>query len=529
MTDPTKPLVIFVPGLFASTLAPAEGGLKRKWNPPLSGFLSLAQGKLGHKDLKLPTTWTINEEGIYIQDEDDIKADGCLRVVQNKLLVFLEALHNNSLIDLHKIVWDWRRSFEESEGKIAEEIASICSNDSRKASLLTHGSGAMLSWPTISRNPEWFSSWMNTSGLTLHGNSKYLKEFNHGLTQMVGKKPLIKALSEDAIFSFPGLYSYFPIKGEPLLEGHGETNLVKPDGSYCTFDEIDLHNVSTWEELSLGIFAWKEDEVSQEEKDHIQHSLDAAKRFRKMYFVREGGPEDNSYLEKDLSAYDHLKITCYGNDQFQTHSAYEVNLEEKSIDVSKSKVTCAGDKSLPGTTWQTIPGGLKADIVMSEKRSTHVTMVNDKKLRYLLMDTFFEEDEDKKALCAHILKGMEEGTDQAKLIAAVFLIFSFILGYGGLKLVIDVVGFLYPAYMTLQYDPRVAPQDAVQWLTYWIVYYTLYMTEGLLPFIFTTIPYYYSAKMGVYLWLAHPDTNGARVVFNQLIRPTLEKRKKKGE
>jgi receptor expression-enhancing protein 5/6 len=171
----------------------------------------------------------------------------------------------------------------------------------------------------------------------------------------------------------------------------------------------------------------------------------------------------------------------------------------------------------------------KADIVMSEKRSTHVTMVNDKKLRYLLMDTFFEEDEDKKALCAHILKGMEEGTDQAKLIAAVFLIFSFILGYGGLKLVIDVVGFLYPAYMTLQYDPRVAPQDAVQWLTYWIVYYTLYMTEGLLPFIFTTIPYYYSAKMGVYLWLAHPDTNGARVVFNQLIRPTLEKRKKKGE
>eukprot|EP00980_Cylindrotheca_fusiformis_P026553 scaffold16396_cov140-Cylindrotheca_fusiformis.AAC.14 len=528
MTDPTKPLVIFVPGLYASTLAPAEGGLKRTWNPPLSGFLSLAQGKLGHSDLKLPTSWTKNEEGDFVQDEDGIRANGCLRMVQNKLLVFLEALHKNSLIDLHKVVWDWRRSFEESEAKIAEEIALIYNNDSRKISLLTHGSGAMLSWPTVSRNPEWFSSWVNISGMVLYGNSKYLKEFNHGLTQMVGKKPLIKALSEEAIFTFPGLYSYFPVKGEPGIE-NGGSNFVKPDGSYYTLDEIDLHSVSTWEKLSLGIFAWKEDTVTEEEKDHLQHCLDAAKRFRQQYFVREGGPQHASFLNKDKTAYDHLKITCYGNDKFRTHSAFEVDLEEKLIDVSKSRVTCAGDKSLPSTTWQTIPGGLNSEIVMSEKRSTHVTMVNDAKLRYLLMDSFFEEGSDKKILCAEILQRMEDDNYQAKLVAAVFLIFSFILGYGGLKLVIDVVGFLYPAYMTLHYDPEASPQDAVQWLTYWIVYQTLYITEGLFPFIFKNIPYYFSAKMGVYLWLVHPDTNGARVVFNQLIRPTLEKRRKKEE
>ncbi|CAJ1940420.1 unnamed protein product [Cylindrotheca closterium] len=533
MEDPNKPLVIYVPGLYGSKLVPLEGGRKRKWNPPVSGIVSALHGKPGHKDLALPVSWDTNEDGDYVQDEDDIYAYDCVKGVQGKMLTFLEGLDQNGLIELHKVVWDWRRTFEETEKLVAEEIASICKEDDRKATLITHGCGAMITWPTISSNPEWFSTWVNAAGWTLYGSTKHLKELNLGLThellQVIAKKPILKALSEEAIYSFAGLYSFLPVRGEAVLEGQSETGLVKSDGTFCSFSDIDLHNVFTWEQYSLGIFAWKKEEVTLEEKAHIQYCLDAAKRFRTKHFVRSGNrdPSDPSYLDKDASAYEHLKIVCYGNDQIATHNAFEVNKDEKVISVAKSKVTSAGDKSLPTGSWQTIPGGLEREIIESEKRSTHMSMINDKKLRYVVMDALFVEDSGSRTQCQQILKEMEDETDQAKLVAAIFLIFSFILGYGGLKLMIDVLGLLYPAYMTLQYDPVVAPQDAVQWMTYWLVYSSLNMIEGLFPIVFMHIPYYFSAKMGIMIWLCHPDTMGAKVIFNQLLRPMIDKESNK--
>jgi receptor expression-enhancing protein 5/6 len=511
MTDEDKPIIIFVPGLYGSALGPASGGMKRRWNPPTSGIVSLAtcKGK-GHLDIKLPITWSENEEGVYVQDEDDITAEGCLKVIQNKLLDYLDTLHKNNLIDFFKIVWDWRRSFEETEKTISEDIKSICSSGSRKVILISHGTGSMICWPTINKNPEWFQAWVSTSGVTQYGSTKYLKEFDQGLARLIGKKPLIKVMSEEAYFSFAGLYSYFPVKGEQI-EGPGESNLVKADGTYYNLDDIDLHNVSTWEKLSLGIFKWKEEPVTEEEKKHLQHALDAAKRFRKKHF----GPDIS--LEKDIGAYAHLKIICFGNDKFKAHSAFQVNADETAINVSKSEVTSAGDMSVAATTWQTIPGGLEPEVVMAERFSTHFTMVNDRKLRYLLMDIFFEKEDDKKASCAEILKAMDQDRDQTKLIAAIFLIFSFLLGYGGLKVFVDLVGFLYPAYMSLQYNPKVNTDDAIQWMSYWLVYFTMYMTEGLFPALFKQVPYYFSIKMGIYVWLCHPDTHGAKVLYDELI------------
>src|SRR6056300_1169232 len=107
------------------------------------------------------------------------------------------------------------------------------------------------------------------------------------------------------------MYSFLPTQGETVLEEQSETGLVKPDGSFCSFEDVDLHNVFTWNQYKIGIFAWK-DEVTLEEKAHIQYCLDAAKRFRKKHFVRSGlPPNDPSYLAKDPSAYEHLKIVCY--------------------------------------------------------------------------------------------------------------------------------------------------------------------------------------------------------------------------
>ena len=397
----TKPLVLFVPGLYSSTLEPAGGSLgclREKWNPPSSLLLSFLKANGGHAGLKLPITWSKNEEGIFVQDEDDIEAVDCLSFVQDKLLHFLETLHKNDLIELHKVVWDWRRSFEEAESKVASKIESICSKDSRKATVLSHSTGAMLTWPTISRNPEWFSSWVNAAGCLLEGSNLFLADYDHGWSMS-----FVQMLSKEDYFSFAGLCSYFPVKGE-LCGGAGETNYIAPDGSYYSQDDFDIYDVATWEEFKIGIFAWKKGGVTAEEREHLKHSLATAKRFRQTNLLKEGNPRDPKFLHKDPSAYDHLKIICYGTDKEQTHSAYELNMEDKSMDVSKSKVTSNGDGTLFTSNWQTVPGGLKGDIVMAEEGSNHVSLVNDKRLHDVLLDTFFDGDELKKASATSLLK-----------------------------------------------------------------------------------------------------------------------------
>lgn len=406
MVDDSKPLVFFVPGLYSSTLLHSTsfsrglaGFFRDKWNPPKSVlFPSLVKGNKGHPDLALPITWTKNEDGVYVQDRDEFEAHACLASVQDKLLQFLETLHTNGLIELHKVLWDWRRSFEEAEKKVSSKIESICSGDSRKAIVLTHSTGAMLTWPTISKHPEWFSSWVNAAGCLLQGSNLFLSDFADGWF-----KSFLNVLSKECFFTFSGLYSYFPLKGE-RIGGEGQSNFIAPDGSYYSQDDIDVYDVSTWEELKLGIFAWKHaNDVTEEERLHLKHSLDTAKRFRQTILVKNGKPDDPSFLDKDPSAYDHLKIICYGTDKRRTHSAYEVNLEEKIINVSKSKVKTSGDGTLFTTNWQTVPGNLRRDIVLTDEGSNHITLVNDKKLHDLLLDAFFAGDKLKKASAISLL------------------------------------------------------------------------------------------------------------------------------
>jgi receptor expression-enhancing protein 5/6 len=104
------------------------------------------------------------------------------------------------------------------------------------------------------------------------------------------------------------------------------------------------------------------------------------------------------------------------------------------------------------------------------------------------------------------------------------LVSTFILGFGGLKLVTDLVGFLYPAYMSfksMESSPKGVPDDATQWLTYWVIFSSLTVIEGLFTFIVNLIPFYHVIKMGLIIWLYHPKTTGAEVIYNQIVRPKI--------
>ena len=383
--------------MYSSNLRSTAGGcLRDRWNPPRSLLLTLSKLNNGHNGLKLPITWSKNNHGVYVQDKDDVEAAECLQFVQSGLLTFLDTLHINGLIELHKIVWDWRRSFEETEQEIAKKIETICSS-SRQATILTHSTGALLAWPTISRHPEFFSCWINAAGCLLKGNNLFLSDFDRGY--MMGS---LRMLSKEAFFTFPGLYSYFAILGEEF-GGTGESDLIDSDGKYYTPQEIDIHKVSTWEEFKLGIFGWKS-QVTAQEREHLQHCLDTAKRFRQKTVLKGGNPHDSSFLDKDRNAYNHLKIVCYGTDKLKSHSAFEIDINNKTIDTSVSKLQASGDGTLFATNWQQVPGGLKREIVMAEDGSNHVSLVNDKKLRGVLLDNFFAGDELKRASAESLLK-----------------------------------------------------------------------------------------------------------------------------
>ena len=71
----------------------------------------------------------------------------------------------------------------------------------------------------------------------------------------------------------------------------------------------------------------------------------------------------------------HLKITCYRTSAGgETHSAYEGNMEDQTMDVSQSKLTASGDGTVFTRGWQNVPGGLKGEIVMAEEHSYHASL-----------------------------------------------------------------------------------------------------------------------------------------------------------
>eukprot|EP00339_Tiarina_fusa_P019800 CAMPEP_0117041342 /NCGR_PEP_ID=MMETSP0472-20121206/28882_1 /TAXON_ID=693140 ORGANISM="Tiarina fusus, Strain LIS" /NCGR_SAMPLE_ID=MMETSP0472 /ASSEMBLY_ACC=CAM_ASM_000603 /LENGTH=180 /DNA_ID=CAMNT_0004752335 /DNA_START=67 /DNA_END=609 /DNA_ORIENTATION=+ len=124
-------------------------------------------------------------------------------------------------------------------------------------------------------------------------------------------------------------------------------------------------------------------------------------------------------------------------------------------------------------------------------------------------------------------KELETKTGYSKVyffLGACLILSGLIVYAGGLKLVTDLIGFLYPAYMSfraVENAPAVGKgisDEATQWLTYWVVFSCLTVLEGVAPFIVDYIPMYYANKVGIIVWLYHPKTTGAEVVYNQVVR-----------
>ena len=113
-------------------------------------------------------------------------------------------------------------------------------------------------------------------------------------------------------------------------------------------------------------------------------------------------------------------------------------------------------------------------------------------------------------------------------VAIVFILaffFIVILGYGA-SLICDIVGILYPAFMSHKAAKSQDENQIKQWLAYWVLLSLLKLLEGMFTSLFQWIPFYYVLKLVLELWLMHPTYQGATYVYGKL-SPILTKNQEK--
>mmetsp|Transcript_40573 Transcript_40573/g.84946 ORF Transcript_40573/g.84946 Transcript_40573/m.84946 type:complete len:170 (-) Transcript_40573:394-903(-) len=123
-------------------------------------------------------------------------------------------------------------------------------------------------------------------------------------------------------------------------------------------------------------------------------------------------------------------------------------------------------------------------------------------------------------------KELEEKTGYSKVyfFAGAFSLISLMIYItGGMKLASNLIGFLYPAYMSFKAldGGKSVDGDATQWMTYWIIFCSMNLVEETFPFLPRAISFFYVVKVLTVIWLYHPKTTGAQVIYSSALRPYL--------
>ncbi|MGK3749326.1 MAG: receptor expression-enhancing protein 5/6 [Bacillariaceae sp.] len=94
-----------------------------------------------------------------------------------------------------------------------------------------------------------------------------------------------------------------------------------------------------------------------------------------------------------------------------------------------------------------------------------------------------------------------------------------------MKLASDLVGFLYPAYMSFKAleGGKTVDGDATQWMTYWVIFSSMMLLESTFPILTRTVSFFHVVKIGIIIWLYHPQTSGAQVIYGSVVRPNIQK------
>ncbi|KAK6039967.1 TB2/DP1, HVA22 family [Cooperia oncophora] len=91
------------------------------------------------------------------------------------------------------------------------------------------------------------------------------------------------------------------------------------------------------------------------------------------------------------------------------------------------------------------------------------------------------------------------------------------------ELVCNFMGFIYPAYVSINAIETATKDDDTQWLTYWVVFAVLSVVEFFSHQIVAVFPVYWLFKSLFLLWLYLPSTTGATKIYHKAIKPIFVK------
>jgi len=112
-------------------------------------------------------------------------------------------------------------------------------------------------------------------------------------------------------------------------------------------------------------------------------------------------------------------------------------------------------------------------------------------------------------------------------LAAIGLTFLFVLLNIGPVFFTNLLGIVYPGYMSFKAVESHDRKDDKQWLTYWVVFGAFTTVDTITESVLFWLPFYQPTKLLVLLFLAWPETHGAELVYNKFLYPFLKTHEKK--
>lgn len=87
-----------------------------------------------------------------------------------------------------------------------------------------------------------------------------------------------------------------------------------------------------------------------------------------------------------------------------------------------------------------------------------------------------------------------------------------------------VVTVVYPAFKSIKaLESKDTDEDDSVWLTYWCVFGIFTLLDEFAFILLSLIPFYFYIKLGFFLWMMAPQTQGATIIYKSILRPLLIK------
>lgn len=107
----------------------------------------------------------------------------------------------------------------------------------------------------------------------------------------------------------------------------------------------------------------------------------------------------------------------------------------------------------------------------------------------------------------------------AILLSALIILFTM----GG-TILFAVITVIYPAFKSIKaLETKDTEDDDKIWLTYWCVFGIFTLIEEFAYFLLNYIPFYFYIKLGFFLWMMAPQTQGATIIYRTVLKPLLQK------